>query len=504
MKSINRILIASLSIAACLFLGACSDDDEKAPVEFSFTALNGADTSLLDEQNEVIGSFELDITGDWSLYSDKIWATLSLDSAGEFFNDLRGREGKYTVYVKVTNEARTFNGSQAVITLLAGDREEVVATVVRPAKSYAFGAIDAEGAGIESLNIGYDAESWVGFDANFDCAIISYPQWMNEPLATDGGYTVSVADDYQPMPQSGELLFGNVDGTIRYSLPVAYSGMDPKKMVIESDYSPWGWYVTLDGKSFSLESNDPSGETVVTTVEESLCFTVKCLNYDCRFVMLEERDGVLYTSSSDDETAWVNVLRGEEEKSRVSVSVEPFDATTTSRSRSGYLFAVPAALYENFMTALAANPNSLEFVDAHISFVLLQITQKDLEGTMGFEITDASGSAVECVAEEEFYEWLCSEYSITDVATATLVPGERYTLNTKLTPADWAKNFGLSYLDGGTVRISRWSVETALGEDGLYRISLTVPATLDEPVILRLYTPQIINIKALVIRPATN
>lgn len=504
MKNMNRILIASLSIAACLFLGACTDDEEKAPVEFSFTALDGADTSLLDEQDEVIGSFELDATGDWSLYSDKIWATLSLDYDGEFFNDLRGNEGKYTVYVKVTNEARTFNGSQAVITVLAGDREEVVATVVRPAKSYAFGAIDAEGAGIESLNIGYDAESWVGFDANFDCAIISYPQWMNEPLATDGGYTVSVADDCQPMPQNGELLFGNADGTIKYSLPVAYSGMDPEKIVIGSDYNPWGWYVTLDGKSFSFESNDPSGETVVTTVEGCLDFTVKCLNYDCRFIMLEEHDSVLYASSSDDETAWVNVLRSDEEKSRVSVSVEPFDATTANRSRTGYLFAVPAALYENFMAALAANPKSLEFVDEHLSFVLLQITQKDLKGTVGFEITDASGAAVECVAEEEHYEWLCSEYSITDVTTATLVPGERYTLNTKLTPAEWAKNFGLSYLDGGSVRISRWSLETVLGEDGLYRVSFTVPATLDEPVIFRLYTPQIINIKALVIRPATN
>ena len=38
---------------------------------------------------------------------------------------------------------------------------------------------------------------------------------------------------------------------------------------------------------------------------------------------------------------------------------------------------------------------------------------------------------------------------------------------------------------------------------GLYRMNITVPASLNKTIILRLYTPQIVNIKALVIRPVT-
>jgi hypothetical protein len=37
----------------------------------------------------------------------------------------------------------------------------------------------------------------------------------------------------------------------------------------------------------------------------------------------------------------------------------------------------------------------------------------------------------------------------------------------------------------------------------MYRFNINVPALLDREVILRLYSPDIVNIKALVIRPAT-
>lgn len=499
MKNMIKLFFVCLALLSCPLLCACSDSEEKAQVEVAFTGLEGIDPSLLDETGEITGSFELESTGNWQLYSNKIWMTLSLAPDGEFYNDIQGGLGKYTVYVKVTGEARGFTESQATLTLFAGEKSEVVATVVRPALEYEFSVVGSNGEVLNGLNIDYSGIGWVGLSANFECAITAYPHWMKEPEMADGGYTLAVADEFVPMEQSGELQFGNADGSIVYSVPVEYAGMDPYKVVVESDYTPWGWNVSLDGKSFTFETDSPSGETVVTTIENELRFAVTCYNYDCRFVLLEESNGKLSVSGNP----WANVLPCDGAAGLVSVTVEPFEATQASRSRSGYIFAVPAALYAEFESALSAGNGTDEFVDKYMSYVLLQLTQKDLHGSEGFAITDSSGTSMESVKEGELYEWLCSEYSITDVTTCTLVPGESYTINTKLTSAEWAKNYGMTDLEGNNVRVSRWNFSIEQGADGFYYIKIKVPATLDETILLRLYTPQIVNIKALVIRPQT-
>ena len=165
-------------------------------------------------------------------------------------------------------------------------------------------------------------------------------------------------------------------------------------------------------------------------------------------------------------------------------------------------------MYSNFADSLAASSDVDAFVDSNLSFVVLEVEQKSLEATDGFVITDADGAAVSCVAEEEYYEWLCSEFSITDLTSCELVPGKSYTIVTRLNESDWQGNFALENIDDRkSVRLSSWGIKNnnnpVLGDDGLYRFNITVPASLNKTVILRLYTPQIVNIKALVIRPVT-
>lgn len=502
MKYISKWYIACLAMAFCCLVSACSDEEEIVPVEVSYTAPGEFDMASLDSCDAVYSSFELTSNGAWSLYSDKMWVKLSLQADGEFFNDVKGGEGTHTVYIKVTNDARGFNDAKATVTLVAGAESKSVVVVDREGKEHEFALLSGEGEAIEKIEIGTEATVWVAPVANFDCSILSCPEWLAAPEALDGGFTLSVAAAYVPYNKEGTVTFGNVDGNITYEVPVAYVGMDPTLMEIDGENTPWGWRVSLDGKTFMQEVTSASGETVETIIEGALEFSVRCFNYDCRLVTAEVNDGKLAVMSAED--SWILASQNDGNPSQVSIAVSESSVT----SRSGYLFAVPEAMYSNFTDSLAASNDVDAFVDSNLSYVVLEVEQKSLESTDGFIITDADGAAVSCVAEEEYYEWLCSEFSITDLTACELVPGESYTIVTRLNANEWQGNFALENIDDRkSVRLSSWGIKNnnnpVLGEDGLYRFNITVPASLNKTVILRLYTPQTVNIKALVIRPVT-
>ena len=495
MKYINKWYIACLAIAFCCLVSACSEDDV-TPVEATFTAPGEFDMASLDSCESIVSSFEITSNGAWNLYSDKMWVKLSMQPDGAFFNDVQGGEGTHTVYIKVTNDARGFGNAHANVTLVAGGKSQNVVTVERKGWSYDFALVSSEGEKIEKIEIGTDATAWVAANANFDCSILSFPSWLAQPEASEGGYTLNVANSFVPFEKEGVVTFGNVDGSVTYEVPVAYVGMDPTLMKIEGDNTPWGWKVSLDGKTFMQETTTASGETVETVVEDAIAFSVTCLNYDYKLVPVQVNNGMLAVMNESE--SWILASQNNNDLSQVSVSVSAF----ASGSRSGYLFAVPAAMYENFADSLAASSDVDAFVDSNLSYVVLEVEQKSLEATDGFIITAADGAAVPCVAEEEYYEWLCSEFSITDLTACELVPGKNYTIVTRLNKDDWEGNFAITDLEGNHQRLKSWGNPTAeLGEDGLYKLNITVPASLNKTIVLRLYTPQIVNIKALVIRP---
>lgn len=501
MSKIKELLVFCLVAVAGCFAAACSSD-EKTSVEVSFTAPSSLDMAALDSCESITASFEITSTGDWHLYSDKMWVLLSQQPAGEFYNDINGGEGKHTIYIKVTAEAREFENSKATLTLIAGDESYVVTTIERLGKEHSFALVGADGNRVESIELGTSASAWVTLSASFDCAILSYPIWLEEPVALDGGYTLNVAADYIPYQKEGVVLFGNVDGTLAYEIPVTYTGMNPELISINGENSPWGWKVSLDGKTFLQESATTTDENTEIIVENSLLFSATCFNYDYRLLaLLVTADGAELVDAED---SWIVATRSESVAGQISVSVEAFEPTATERSRKAFLFAVPAAVCPGFISSFGAVSDVDAFVDEHQPFVVVEMEQRDLEGSNGFVIADSEGSAVSCVQEEEHYEWLCSEFSITDVTTCNLVPGESYTIDTRLSASEWSKNFALTDLEGNQQRLKLWNIEVALGNDGLYRITLTVPKSLDKAILLRLYTPQIVNIKALVIRPLTD
>ena len=490
--------MACLAMALCCLAVACSDDEEIVPVEVSFTVPGEFDMASLDSCESIVSSFELTSNGAWSLYSDKMWVKLSLHADGEFFNDIQGGEGTHTVYIKVTNDARGFGNAKANVTLVAGGVSKSVVTVERTGKEHEFALLSSDGEVLEEIEIGTDATVWVAPVANFDCSIISCPAWLSTPEALDGGFTLNVAAAHVPYEKDGTVTFGNIDGSVTYDVPVVYVGMERSLMKIEGDNTPWGWKVSPDGKTFLQETTSASGEKVETMIENALSFSVTCFNYDYRLVPLQVNNGKLEELSADE--SWIIATQDENMPSRLNVSVAEMEAT----SRSGYLLAVPAAMYSNFADSLAASSDVDTFIDSNISYVVLEVEQKSLEGTDGFIITDADGAAVACATEEEYYEWLCSEFSIEDLTACELVPGKSYTIVTRLNASDWQGNFAITDLEGAHQRLKSWgNPSPELGEDGQYRMNITVPASLNKTIILRLYTPQIVNIKALVIRPVS-
>ena len=501
MKYIGKWYMACLALVLGCLAVACTEEEENVPVEATFTAPTDFDLADLETRGCVMDSFKVTSNGVWQVYSNRTWVKLSFEKDGYYFNDVQGVEGTYTVYMKITADELDFNESEAVVTLLAGGKKQNVATIRRNAKAYTFALLSSEGEEVDGIEIGTDASIWVTPSANFECSILSWPDWLAEPEALSGGYTLNVLKESVPFVKNGTVTFGNIDRTVVYDIPVVYSGMDPETIEIEGEYTPWGWEVELDGKTFLQETTTASGENVKTVVENSLVYSVTCLDYDYRLLATQVKDGKL--SLMDEEESWIVASKDAGDPSQLGISVKP----STVDLRSGFLFAVPAALYDNFMDSLAVSSDVDAFVDSNINFVVLELEQKSLEGTDGFVITDSNGAAVDCTVEGEYYEWLCSEYSITDLTTCNLVPGKSYTLVTRLNATDWQGDFALTDLEGVSVRLKSWGITATnnpvLGEDGLYRFNINVPSTLDKPVILRLCTPNIVNIKALVIRPAT-
>ena len=501
MKNISKLCLGLSVVFACL-VSACTEKEELVPVEVTFTAPVDLDMSALDSCESIIGSFELTSNADWSLNSDKMWVKLSLERDGWYFNDLRGGKGVHTVYIKVTNDARDFNEAQATVTLEADGNTQNVVTITRKGIEHSFELFSGDGEQIERIEIGSEATTWVKPVANFECALLSLSgcEWLEEPEKVDNGYKLKVLESLVPHPYvlDGTATFGNEDGSLLFEVPVVYR--DPVTMVIvnDNDYTPWNWDASIDGKTFVQQNSSLADDSVKIVVENAFVYKLSCLNYEFKLVSTQMVNGKLEKMDADE--SWIIATRSENDSTQVSVSVKPLSTV----SRHGYQFAVPVEQYDVFIESLAASNDVSEFTDKYTSYIMLQVHQCNNDG---FIITEADGSTVPCAVEEEHYEWLCSEFTITDLMACNLVPGKSYTINSRLTAEDWGGSIAIVELAGSNYKshfLSTWgSPKSVVGDDGTYSFTIKVPASLDKMVIVRLYNSGNINVKALVIRPVT-
>lgn len=499
MRNINKILavfVLSLSIAACNETGTGDVENN-----VSFTALEwNDDIAALDHCEYVTASFTVEATGKWKVVSDEpSWVEFSKDNE-LFFPDVQGGEGSEPVYVRISNAARDFSESTANIRIIYDDKEECVAVVVRPAKEYEFSMETEDGDVIESIEIDCSGSSFVRFNANFDYVIIDYPEWLTEPVFdTDkNGYSLEVVEGSLPFMSNGTFVIGNSNGSVKRDILISYVGMDPKAIRINVEGSPWGWDVSVDGKTFEKESSSMTDGSDKIVVENMLPVNVLCRNYDYRLFCIEDIEGII--SFMEGESAWIKCVRSSSNAQELSVSVDQFKSTFKKMYRSGYLFAVPEAVCDSFTNSL----NSLDSINALLDLfadnVVVNVTQNDDAGDC--IVLDNEGNMSSSVTEEEHYEYIASEFSIEDVVACEIVPGRTYDINTKITAT--GSKFCLHELKGGGCPIIDNYVEDwNMGmkkKDGYYHLTFTVPASFDKNVIVRFYQGMNINFKALIMR----
>ncbi len=500
MKKMNKLFICVFAILACAGFVSC-DDTDKGGVkgEFVFSEIKDLDLSLLENQETVTGYFTLSASGRCTVSSDRLWVTFSTTAGGEFYYDIQCDETVSKVYVKVSNEARGFSDATAKITLAANGNEQPVATITRQAKSTELVMKDAENAVVNELRIDENATAWVRFDANYECGILDYPAWLMEPVYESEGYRLNVIEDSVPMEQKGVLVVGNNSKTIERQIAVKYDGMNPETVKIGGD-DPWAWVVSLDGKKFKKNESSLSDATDNPVIEDGLNMTIMCRDYSYRLVCAEDNDSLL--SFIDEDDAWINATRVDENDPKsLFVTVDELETS----SRSGFLFAVPTAAYDTFVESLYDNDSTSVFVDKYESYVLAQVTQKDA-GFNVYLVENGEDVEILCNTEDEYFEFLNSEYATSDIMTCNVELGKKYKINTKLTADEWSMDY-YQVLDIAKTEIDESAVFDFIVEedaDGYLIISITVPDTWNskykKDVILRLFTKENVNIKALVLR----
>ena len=508
MRIAYKLLIVA-AVFVCSFFVACNDaDSEQEVARVSFSKINDLDIELLEEQESVTGYFTLDAAGKWSVSCDKMWVTFSITPDGEFYYDIQGGAEVDTVYVRVSNVARDFVESVAVVKILDTVGEQTIGSITRPAQSYDFAMLASDGTHLNNIVIDETATVWVGFDANFECGVIDYPTWLMEPVFENDGYRFNVIGDSVPMEHKGTLVVGNSSHTHEYSCNIEYTGMSPETIEIGGE-SPWGWIVSLDGKEFKKDQSSLSDASEETIIYGSLSMNVVCRNYSYDFVFTEVVSETLLLKEGDD--AWIKATCSENDKKSVTITVDEFEEKS---SRSGYLFAVPDALQESFKKAVEAGKDTLAFVTGEnkvdsisiYNYVLAEIIQKDAGFSVVEVADDDSEIEVPCESDEnaDYYVKLSSEFTITDVMACDVELGKSYVINTKLTSDDWSESYSLHDINGEEVRASKWKLKINEGEEGYYRVSITVPKSLDDEfdnnIVLRLFTSENVNIKALVLR----
>lgn len=512
----NTFLIYIL-VVACAFTGCAGDDS----YTFPSTVLNESaklinigsyDITELDTEDYIIVPMEFTVSLPWTLSADKMWVLFSDSEDGIYSNDIIGVAGTHKVYLKITNDARAFESAEANITLQSSDIKQVLTTISRHAKSLNCEIVDSEGNVIDALEVNQESASLeFKLNANYTCGIGTYPEWLGEPSVVDGAYVFSVKEYYRPYELAGEIEVVSKDGAASKTIAVTYGGMAPDMMTITGAYSTYGWLLSLDGKTFLYESSSSMSDTPSEEiqVDGALTYNIVCFNYDCKFVLVEENDGTISIPTEN----WLVAVQDENDKSLVSLTATPFNATTDVRSRKGNLFAVPSGLYDSFVEEVKNVADLDEFYVKYEYCLLISVEQKDIFAPEGFAVKVlSSGAVVECTAEPagDLYDFISSEFSTTDVYTVSVDNRVKYEINTLYTKSDWGGRFKIFDVvlpnSGGTTNDTSdftWPIQVKL-VDGYYVMTVPVPnATIfNMPVIIVLYENNaLVPKKILIVKP---
>lgn len=494
-----------LAIMLVFGFSACSNDDEENKIP-AFPAEQKI-TCNANEEKEF--SFEANM--DWKLTSSApTWCMFVADGFEEA--SLAGTAGKQTVTIKVTDKNQEFEESTAKLELTMGSEKSVIATVTRSSKAYELKVFDAEGAVIEQIEVGYNDYIEFTVEANFDFAAADIPEW----ITIEGGSMVGSAsqkvagkvkiiqdgsrEKYPVAADKGEVIrFANEAGSASFSIPVFYQGMSVDAIEISGN-TPWGWTVSLDGKTFQQTAG--TGDPI--TLEGNVPFTIKALEDEYEFFYAELGENKIYlTDENGQPVTWMKVKKDNNVKGNISVEIDEFTPSQWGpASRTGCIIAFPKAVYESSIATIVDGSDFDEISTIYQANILMEVSQK--AASSGFTIRN--GSTWEPVAstketDSEILEMIQGNWQIADVYTMTVGADESYLVFPEISTFDSESKWGAMKASGEDIDASELGGLEIGMEGENYYVNVSTPASFTEPVIVYFIDSTWQNKKALVIRP---
>lgn len=500
MKIENKLLSLLFLSVAFVFFAACSSDNDD-----STTMLPPVFAEPINLSCNVgdVKEIEFNSETSWSITTGAIWCKLSLDGENYMY-DVSGEAGTSKVFVKVGDEALDFNEASTVLTITREGQKEVIVNIHRSPKDYLLSLTDESGETCDKIKVASNGTVSFNVEANFDFGISEKPEWIDEFVITTSKeipnkkniYAV-VSENFEAFPCTGTLLFMNSDNSVSFPYEISYSGMEPALIEIEG-VNPWGWSLSSDGMTFS-NSSSLSGEKI--EYKGSVPYIVKSFKYDSRYLFFQEEGNDIVLMYSDE--AWLKIEINSEDASQVAVTAEAYPPLTEG-SRKGYMMAVPAALYEEFIALYNSNP-TVSFIDEKYNYVMLEVTQTSdyVELTKGFDVNDAMFNKLDCFAEtdEAYLAMIKEKFNISEVYAVSAEPGMYIHAYPHLTDLHWegwnVENTVVVDAEGNEIEKSTVAFEIGMTMTDEYYISLQAQTF---PIVIALKGVDGSYIKALVVK----
>lgn len=332
------------------------------------------------------------VNGSWQLSSDATWCKF-ISQSGDVL-DISGNAGSHTITLRITHDNLTDSASIANLTMKMGDKTAIIAIVERSAREAEISLYDENGEYLYAVPVGFDSYTTFYVEANFSFAATEFPYWVefmggsvtgaaNErvmakariipdgnieryPIDIEDGFTVTFADE------AGEKSF---------TFPVVYEGIgDDKLMFTGPTEKPFGWEVSLNGKTFR-QKNDANGTYV--EYSDMLAFNIVAHNDDFEIICMEQVvDCGL--PSYDIDAKWMSF-----DKETMTLTVEP-----ATKSRYGSVMALPRGIYNQISDDIKGNIFELDYTTGinletlkyeYLKYVIIEFTQMDFKERSAYE-----------------------------------------------------------------------------------------------------------------------
>lgn len=289
-------------------------------------------------------SLKFEVADKWRIWSDATWCEF-MTPAGKVL-DMSGERGSHTVTLAIGSQDLKNETSTAHITMKCGNKESIIATVIRAAKELTIKLYDKDNNEIDAINLGYNIHNTFYVEANFRFAAVEFPEWVEFEGGSVAGLPNERIEAKVRIQNNGErertpitvedghkVTFAEVGGDATFDFPIIFEGMGAYSLTfIGPTEKSFDWEVSLDGKQFRQVNDDES----VTTFEEYLQYNITAQDNKYEIVTIERAiDRGIPSHRINAE--WIAF---DKESMRLSVEESLYAST-----RYGMVLALPMAVY---------------------------------------------------------------------------------------------------------------------------------------------------------------